>query len=350
MLDFETLTLADIEAYDPRPARRGKRLRAKCPIHGGDRQQSLSVDTETGWGRCFACEVRVRVPDFQPAGERPETRWRVETVPAQTPPRRSLPSPPPPALPSGKREIMEQAAQRLPGSPAEGYLRSRSIPLAAAQQYGVGYVGKGGWPGRYAARRWPRLTFPLATPEGVNNWYSRAACTEADRSEAHDVLSGPKGYFHFAALEQYDTVVVVEAPLDGLSLAASGSGAFVALIGTHHFRPEWFLAAGVKHLILALDQDEAGRKAAEELAWKAAEVGLACRLLPASVYAGEKDLNAALVKGGPLDLSSLGIGNRPVPVPPEKEEPREVPPAGVLAFVQAWQEECAANPSYPEVD
>ena len=348
-MPVSSLSLADIEAYDPRPSRRGKRLRAKCPIHGGDRQQSLSVDTETGWGRCFACGVVVRVADFQPAEERIENRWRVEGVGTRPAAQRVAPEPPP-SSPTPNHGALEKAGEQLPGSPGEVYLADRHIPLTVAQRYDVGYVRKGGWPGRYCARRWPRLTFPLATPEGVTNWYSRAASSEAPRSEAHDVLSGPKGYFHFAALDQNDTVVVVEAPLDGLALAASGCDSFVALIGTHHFRPEWFLAAGVKNLILALDQDEAGGKAAEELVWKAAEVGLVCALLPASVYAGEKDLNAALMKVGYLDLSSLGCQPGSGVDPSAAGESREEPVDSVKAFVQAWQEECEAHPPYPDAD
>ena len=304
-MNLETLTLFDIEAYDPRPTQRGKRLRAKCPIHGGDRQQSLSVDTETGWGHCFACGVRVRVSDFQPLAERSRTRGRVEAGSPRTAVRRKLSPPPTPAEPPPLPEVLEGAAKRLPGSAGEHYLRKRGIPLSVAQRYRVGFVGKGAWPGRFATRRWPRLTFPLTTPKGNLNWYSRAAAVEAPRSAAHDVLSGPKGYFNGAALEREETLVVVEGALDGLALAASGCESFVALIGTHHFRSEWFLAAGVEHLILALDQDEAGRKASAELAWQAAEVGLGCVLLSPSVYGGEEDLNAALMKGGRLNLSSL---------------------------------------------
>ena len=303
-MNLETLTLFDIEAYDPRPTQRGKRLRAKCPIHGGDRQQSLSVDTETGWGHCFACGVRVRVSDFQPSRGPRGPRWRVEAAVPRTAPRRTLSPTPSLPMPRPTSPALEQAAERLPGSPGEHYLQSRGIPLTVAQQYGMGFVVRGAWPGRAAARSWPRLTFPLTTPDGETNWYSRAAAPEAPRNEVHDVLTGPKGYFNGTALEDSETVVVVEGAFDGLSLAASGCRAFVALIGTHYFRPAWFLAAGVKHLILALDQDPPGQVAAAELAWQVAAVGLSSELLPRSVYAGEKDLNSALMKGGRLLRSS----------------------------------------------
>jgi hypothetical protein len=205
------------------------------------------------------------------------------------------------------------------------------------------------------ARRWPRLTFPLATPEGVVNWYSRAASADAPRSEAHDILSGPKGYFHFAALRQYETVLVVEAALDGLSLAAAGRENFVALIGTQHFRAEWFLEAGVQKIILALDHDEAGRKAAEEIAWKAVAVGLGCTLLPEAVYAGEKDLNAALVKVGRLDWPGLPLSALPLPAEPAGAGEPLAPEKGIqerseqlAALVEAWHTELAENPNYPD--
>jgi len=319
-MDVELLTLADIEGYDPRPSKKGKRLRAKCPIHQGDNQQSLSVDTDTGWGKCFSCGVTVRVSDFVPMGERPENRWRVEQIPR----RRATSSPVPtsPTSSSSPRPLsrLEKVTLPLAGTPGAAYLESRGIPLEVAERYGVGYVKKGAWPGRAATRAWPRLTFPLATPDGVVNYYSRAASKDAPREVAHDVLSGPKGYFHFAALGLYDTVYVCEAALDGLSLAVAGCDNFVAVIGTQHFRPEWFLAAGVRKVILALDNDEPGRKAAGEVALKAALAGLACEVLPGECYGGEKDLNAALQKAGRLVLPGLGE-----PTPSDRAEGREEP-------------------------
>src|SRR5258708_40109126 len=39
----------------------GGRLRAYCPIHGGDHQRSLSIDPETGWGFCHLCNATVLV-------------------------------------------------------------------------------------------------------------------------------------------------------------------------------------------------------------------------------------------------------------------------------------------------
>lgn len=39
----------------------GERLRAVCPIHGGDHQRSLSIDRSTGWGFCHCCHATVLV-------------------------------------------------------------------------------------------------------------------------------------------------------------------------------------------------------------------------------------------------------------------------------------------------
>src|SRR2546429_9569863 len=37
----------------------GERLRAYCPIHGGDHQRSLSIDASSGWGFCHCCHATV---------------------------------------------------------------------------------------------------------------------------------------------------------------------------------------------------------------------------------------------------------------------------------------------------
>src|SRR5258708_25541347 len=39
----------------------GGRLRAYCPIHGGDHQRSPSIYPETGWGFCHCCHATLLV-------------------------------------------------------------------------------------------------------------------------------------------------------------------------------------------------------------------------------------------------------------------------------------------------
>src|SRR5262249_13988708 len=68
----------------------------------------------------------------------------------------------------------------LPGSGGVAYLQQRGIPLALAQQHGVGYAAPGTWP--HAARDWcgGRVVVPHTTPEGhVVNLYGRAVGTAA---------------------------------------------------------------------------------------------------------------------------------------------------------------------------
>src|SRR6266700_1248947 len=57
----------------------GQRLRAYCPIHGGDHQRSLSIDSSTGWGFCHCCHATVLVDVGDPmitgrGGSRDERR------------------------------------------------------------------------------------------------------------------------------------------------------------------------------------------------------------------------------------------------------------------------------------
>jgi hypothetical protein len=33
-------------------------IRSYCPIHGGDNQRSLSINNDTGFGRCHNCSVQ----------------------------------------------------------------------------------------------------------------------------------------------------------------------------------------------------------------------------------------------------------------------------------------------------
>ena len=91
----------------------------------------------------------------------------------------------------------------MPGSRGEVYLHQRGIPLALAQQLGVGYATPGTWP--HAARDWRggRVVFPHTMPDGsLVNLYGRAVGTAAQvpKAKRHDHLPGAKGYCNAACL------------------------------------------------------------------------------------------------------------------------------------------------------
>jgi len=173
---------------------------------------------------------------------------------------RPAPALPPPHAPAPARPEFAphlaafQAA--LPGSRGAAYLRQRGIPLALAQQLGVGYAAPGTWP--HAARDWRggRVVFPHTTPDGrLVNLYGRAVGTpeEVPKAKRHDHLPGDKGYFHAAALQPgAGPLWVCEGACDALALLAAAVPRVVALCGVQGWR--WAWARAVRALGLALDR------------------------------------------------------------------------------------------------
>src|SRR5207244_7055753 len=108
-----------------------------------------------------------------------------------------LPAPREPA--PARPDLAQQLAafqSALPGSRGAAYLQQRGIPLALAQQCGVGYAAPGTWP--HAARDWRggRVVFPHTTPDGrLVNLYGRAVGTEAQvpKAQRRDHLPGGRG-------------------------------------------------------------------------------------------------------------------------------------------------------------
>src|SRR5712691_1233488 len=189
-----TLTEAALAACHPIVGEGGHVLRALCPFHGSDRQRSLRVQVHSGRFVCFACgawgytaEARERWRDeqqrqaaFQRPAARPQRAQRPR--PAAAVASKSAARPPVPREPApARRNLTQQLAvfqTALPGSPGAAYLQQRGIPLALAQQCGVGYAAPGTWPP--AARDWRggRVVFPHTTPEGcLVNLYGRAVGT-----------------------------------------------------------------------------------------------------------------------------------------------------------------------------
>src|SRR5215472_10310763 len=234
-----TLTEADLAACRPIVGEGGHVLRALCPFHGSDRQRSLRVQVHSGRFVCFACgawgymdtarerwraeqqrQAAFRRPPARrqpaPQRQRPAVRGPNKPAPRPSTPRESAP---------GRPDLAQQLAAfqaALPGSRGEAYLQQRGIPLALAQQLGVGYAAPRTWP--HPARDWRggRVVFPHTTPEGcLVNLYGRAVGTaeQVPKVKRHDHLPGAKGYFNATALQVgTGPLWVCEGAFDALAL------------------------------------------------------------------------------------------------------------------------------------
>ena len=205
---------------------------------------------------------------------------------------------PAPACPDLAQQLAAfQAA--LPGSRGEGYLSQRGIPLALAQQHGVGYAAPGTWP--HAARDWRggRVVFPHTMPDGrLVNLYGRAVGTaeQVPKAMRHDHLPGKKGYFNTTALQAgTDPLWVCEGAFDALALLAAGIPRAVAIYGVQGWCWPW--ARDVGALVFALDADAAGQQQWQALARQAALRGKQVAVLPEAAYGRCKDVSEAWAAG-----------------------------------------------------
>jgi hypothetical protein len=211
--DNLTLSESDLAACRPIVGEGGHVLRALCPFHGSDRQRSLRVQVHSGRFVCFACGawgyMDTMRAQWREAQQRQAAYRRPRSREQRMPSRR--PSPPPPSRPPvaaaktrsvhppaphepapARPDLAQQLAAfqaALPGSRGDTYLQQRGIPLALAQQLGVGYAAPGTWP--HAARDWRggRVIFPHTTPDGrLVNLYGRAVGTaeQVPRAKRHD--------------------------------------------------------------------------------------------------------------------------------------------------------------------
>jgi hypothetical protein len=332
----------------------GQRLRAYCPIHGGDHQRSLSIDSNTGWGFCHCCHATVMVETSDPmitgrGGSRSERRGADSDTRSPSPciahlPPSSLRPYPlrrvPPATPLPRWQQDEVAALRavvplmrksLASSRlAQAYLNERGIPLATALASDIGYLSRAVWEQANVAaeqrtllQRWiGRIVFPLGSPNGQGfigrtllRWEpgmdENTHKTLLDRPSAPRrwVKTNPAGWFGFDAPGRLaERVVLVEGGFDRLALLAAGFPAttVIALVGTAA-RPGWLVrsAPQVKGVVLALDADESGQTAMERLADEFRQAGLPVVLSPPPHDRWGKDWSERWRRLGPQSIWPL---------------------------------------------
>lgn len=322
----ETLTELELGRLKPVRGEGGRSRRAFCPFHGSDQQRSLRIDQTSGRFQCFACGAwgymdwaRQQFQDDARALRPSRGRKTPLKAPVVAPIAASVAPAERPQPPTDWSSWLAEYQDALPGSPGAEYLEERRIPLALAQQLGIGYAPPGRWahrsPSGTPLRDWKygRLVFPHTSPptpenpSGLVNLYGRALGDSAPKSIRHDHLPGPKGYFNFPALTAAATtaqpLLICEGPFDALSLiAATGSPHAVAIFGVNGWRWDWSIP--LRQVIFAMDADPAGDRGWRQIARSLALRGKRVQYLEPALYGGAKDCNEAWVNSS-LDLENL---------------------------------------------
>lgn len=310
--------LHEADLHSPRQS--GRRIRAYCPIHGGDHQRSLSIEAPggeyAGYGYCHSCHAAVFVPEMNPeeAQRRERGQGRDYRAPGMAGAHarrvtsasllrpvatRAAMSAPPSATPADwqRRELETLIAldgrmrARLEDERARAYLAARHIPLEVAQACGVGYIPADAKLAGHLAKWRDRLIFPLGSPDGRGyagrslwGWQpgmdenTHKALLEASQDAPRRwEKTYPAGWLSYAALDGATDAVIVEGPVDALALLTAGlrDAPVLALVGTAG-HAEW-LPASVGAVALALDGDGPGRDAARKIAQELTEAGVIVR-------------------------------------------------------------------------
>ena len=169
------------------------------------------------------------------------------------------------------------------------YLSSRGISTETASRYWIGYDPEGTPYGEKSSTRWKALIIPTGK-------YSYILRNTDTASEDRFGAVGSKLLFNTKALREASSpIFITEGELDALSIIEVG-GEAVGLGSANNKDKLINLVEKTKPsqpLVLALDNDEAGRKASEELSSKLET--LKVPFYTFNVYGDHKDANEALV-------------------------------------------------------
>lgn len=296
---METYSLADLERFDNRAPARGRERRFLCLSCGDDKprdaaHRSLAVNTDTGAYVCHRCGLKGKLSDF--FEERPKLsrrEWQRQRLAdvfglRRRPAKERTESEP-------RRETTDktdawrgwwEAAEPIADTDGARYLAGRLIPLDVAEAAGCRYAPN--WYGR------PAVLFPMRDKAG-ELVAIEGRHTDAGLPKSHSAGEKKRGAFATAGAFDAPALTVCEGPIDALALVAVGLPA-LALCGKT--APEWLnRACALRSVILALDADAAGDKAADEIGAAIRTRGAhTLRLRPA----GAKDW-AELIEHGAAD-------------------------------------------------
>lgn len=295
MSSIHVLSLNDLTHTQQRYGR----IRAFCPIHGSDRQRSLSIAAHgdmQGWGHCHSCKATVVIAELNPDSAK-RLGYRGELLPVDIPEQQAE---------KWQREelaalqslypAMQQALSR---KTPRAYLAERGIPYNLVETLGIGYLPQ---LTEQQVKRYPqlkkwqdRLIFPYASYAGDIGYLGRSLALwhpGMDENEHKRLLEEQgirryektwrAGLFHQRPLETYEHINLVEGPFDWLALLAEGLTESVALAGTDIEIAA--LPLNIASVTLAFDSDQAGNDAAQKLSKELRRKGI-----PAEIQTSPED-------------------------------------------------------------
>ncbi len=282
-----------VEASGVQLRGRGRVRQGACPFHE-ETEGSFTVYADSERWFCFGCGEGGDVLDFirridglslpeaivrLNGGAGCDTSAAVVRPGPVGPPRRTVVSPPDPALLTASARFY---AGRLRHSPeAQAYLRSRGIRPETARRLGLGYAPGGGLrshlagvgfsPGRLRnsglftgdGERFARMVVvPDLTAGGRVRWLAGRA-VDPGRSPRFQALPGAKPVLGAGLLGSAPSwTVLAEGLFDWLALAQWGVPACAAL-GTQGAERIAATLSGCSRIFLAFDADAAGQAASE---------------------------------------------------------------------------------------
>ncbi|MBX7184946.1 MAG: toprim domain-containing protein [Vicinamibacteria bacterium] len=172
------------------------------------------------------------------------------------------------------------------------------------------------------------VVFPLADPVSAAwiNLYGRGV-----KSDRHCYLPGQlRGVFNFQAARAGEEVILTESVIDACSFHQAGVRNTIPLYGINGFTADHLdllKREGVRRAVLALDNDEAGRRATDSIKEKLTAAGIEARAV--EWPEGVKDANEVLVSWSAELLREIASG-RPQAEPLESGQGEEV--AGIDSF------------------
>jgi DNA-binding transcriptional ArsR family regulator/5S rRNA maturation endonuclease (ribonuclease M5) len=362
--------------------RKGRQLVASCPFHK-EKTASFNVSPTKGLFHCFGCGAAGDVIGFVTKYDRVSFGAALEKLARRagldlgklmespsrlqqrTPVEALTPPPPSPGNGSGKAAAAPQAPSSHPPGPvlarvvehyhrsfceredAQAYLIKRGITdTDLIQALKVGYADGSllGLVPKDGQLRDQLVELGVITNEGREllggcivvpipdpltgqwtNLYGRGV-----RTPRHCYLPGPlRGVLNFQAARTSDEVILTESIFDALSFHQAGIATAIPIYGTNGFTSDHLdllKREGVKRVVLALDSDEAGRRATHALKGRLQAAGIAVRV--ASFPVGVKDANELLVsRNGDAGEAFREVLGGAAPVEPVVGQPAVLPPS-----------------------